>query len=97
MYHLACPKCHEPLILDGKSYRCQNGHCYDLAKQKYINLLLNPDKATNNPGDNKESLLCRQHHLNKGYYDGILNEVMHCLTKYTSSPRQLLDLGCGEG
>ena len=97
MHHLACPKCHEPLILDGKSYRCQNGHCYDIAKQKYINLLLNPDKATNNPGDNKESLLCRQHHLNKGYYDGILNEVMHCLTKYTSSPRQLLDLGCGEG
>ena len=58
MHHLACPKCHEPLILDGKSYRCQNGHCYDIAKQKYINLLLNPDTATNNPGDNKESLLC---------------------------------------
>ena len=97
MHYLACPKCHEPLTLDGKSYRCHNDHCYDIAKQKYINLLLNPDKATNNPGDNKESLLCRQQHLNKGYYDGILNEVIRCIQKYTHSPRQLLDVGCGEG
>lgn len=97
MHQLACPKCHEALTLDQKSYRCPHGHCYDIAKQKYINLLLNPDKATNNPGDNKESLLCRQHHLNKGYYDGILNEVIGCIKKYTTSPRQLLDLGCGEG
>lgn len=97
MHKLACPKCHQPLILENKSYRCSNNHCYDIAKQKYVNLLLNPDKASNNPGDNKESLLCRQHHLNKGYYDGILNEVVHCIQKYSSSPRQLLDLGCGEG
>ena len=32
-------------------------------------MLLNPDKATNNPGDSKESLVARKAYLNKGYYD----------------------------
>ena len=65
MHKLACPKCHQPLILDGKTYKCQNNHCYDIAKSQYINLLLNPDKSTNNPGDNKESLMCRKNYLNQ--------------------------------
>lgn len=97
MQKLACPKCHKPLIQDGKSYRCQNNHCYDIAKSGYINLLLNPDKASNNPGDNKESLLCRKAFLNQGYYDVILNEVVHCIEKYQHDDMHILDLGCGEG
>lgn len=97
MYKLACPKCHQPLVRDGKSYHCQNRHCYDIAKNQYINLLLNPDKASNQPGDNKESLLCRRHHLQQGYYDSILQEVIRCIQKYVPHASQLLDLGCGEG
>ena len=49
MHKLACPKCHESIVQEGNSYKCANNHCYDLAKTKYLNLLLNPDKATNNP------------------------------------------------
>lgn len=97
MQKLACPKCHEPLTLEGRSYKCINRHCYDIAKSGYINLLLNPDKATNNPGDNKESLLCRKAHLNAGYYDVILNEVVKCIKEKDSEDLQVLDLGCGEG
>ena len=47
MHKLACPKCHESIVQEGNSYKCANNHCYDLAKTKYLNLLLNPDKATN--------------------------------------------------
>ena len=54
MHKLACPKCHKPIIQVNNSYKCENNHCYDIAKSKYLNLLLNPDKATNNPGDSKE-------------------------------------------
>ena len=97
MYKLACPKCHELLYKENKSYKCNNRHCYDIAKSGYINLLLNPDKATNNPGDNKESLLCRKAHLNNGYYDDILNEVIKCIKEYKGNDIHLLDLGCGEG
>ena len=98
MQKLACPKCHKPLHLEGKTYKCDQNHCYDLAKSQYINLLLNPDKSTNNPGDNKDSLLCRKAHLNQGYYDVILNEVIACIEKYRQpEDNHILDLGCGEG
>ena len=65
---LACPKCHQQLHLENKTLKCENNHCYDISKRGYINLLLNPDKATNNPGDSKESLVARKAYLNKGYY-----------------------------
>lgn len=98
MHKLACPKCHEPIVQEGNSYKCSAGHCYDLAKSKYLNLLLNPDKATNNPGDSKESLIARKAYLTKGYYDVILNTVIACIKKYRKDAHlDILDLGCGEG
>lgn len=98
MHKLACPKCHEPIVQIGNSYKCEAGHCYDLSKSKYLNLLLNPDKATNNPGDSKESLIARKAYLTKRYYDVILNNVIDCIKKYRSNDNlDILDLGCGEG
>lgn len=97
MYNLACPKCHEELNQINNTYKCKKNHCYDIAKSKYINLLLNPDKATTYPGDNKDSLSCRKAFLNAGYYDVILEEVLKCIHKIQRPSMQLLDLGCGEG
>lgn len=98
MHKLACPKCHEAIVQIGNSYKCTNGHCYDIAKSKYLNLLLNPDKATNNPGDSKESLVARKAYLTNGYYDIILNNVVDCIKKYRDNSKlNILDLGCGEG
>lgn len=98
MNKLACPKCHQPLVLDQRSFRCQEGHCYDIAKSKYINLLLNPDKSTNNPGDSKESLISRKAFLNQGYYNVICDQVIDCIDRYKKEANpSILDLGCGEG
>lgn len=98
MHKLACPKCHQPLTLHDNSYLCENKHCYDISKSKYLNLLLNPDKATNNPGDSKDSLLARKSFLNQGYYDGIANTVIEVIKKYqTNNNMHILDVGCGEG
>lgn len=97
MHKLICPKCHQSMIKKDNSYLCPNNHCYDIAKSKYINLLLNPDKATTNPGDSKESLLARKAYLNKGYYDGIARCVINTIKEYQSTNLQILDLGCGEG
>ena len=95
---LACPKCHQQLHLENKTLKCENNHCYDISKRGYINLLLNPDKATNNPGDSKESLVARKAYLNKGYYDPILNQVITCIDEFKhQDDLSILDLGCGEG
>lgn len=94
---LACPKCHLELKKTDKTYQCMNHHGYDIAKRGYINLLLNPDKSTNHPGDSKESLISRRAFLNKGYYDPILLECTRYIKQHTSHPLNLLDLGCGEG
>lgn len=97
MNKLACPKCHEPLLKENNSYLCKNRHCYDLSKSKYLNVLLNPDKATTNPGDSKESLVARKAYLNAGYYDGIAHKVIDTIKTYAKDTMEILDLGCGEG
>ena len=97
MNYLACPKCHEPLQRIDKTYQCVNHHNYDISKRGYVNLLLNPDKAHNNPGDSKESLIARKAFLDQGYYDPILFECTNYIKAHSSQPLQILDLGCGEG
>lgn len=97
MHKLACPKCKKELQLIGNSYKCEDHHTYDLAKTKYINLLLNPDKSTNNPGDSKESLIARKAFLNQGYYNIISDTVNQYILDHSTFPIQILDLGCGEG
>lgn len=97
MHKLACPKCKRELRLVGNSYKCDHKHTYDIAKSKYINLLLNPDKATNNPGDSKDSLIARKAYLNQGYYNVISDVVNNYIKENFKSNLQILDLGCGEG
>lgn len=94
---LACPKCHKKLIQVGKTYQCENHHSYDIARKGYVNLLLNQDKAHNNPGDSKESLIARKAFLDKGYYDPILLECTNYIQKHAHEAMQIFDLGCGEG
>ena len=35
-----CPVCEEPLLRQERSYRCTNGHLFDIARKGYVNLLL---------------------------------------------------------
>lgn len=35
-----CPVCKEKLVRENKTYKCINNHCFDMAKQGYLNLLL---------------------------------------------------------
>jgi len=97
MTHLSCPLCHKPLTLEGRSWQCENHHNYDIARQGYVNLLLNPDKASNNPGDSRESLDARRAFLTKGWYRPILDDVLEAIRTYAPGAKDILDLGCGEG
>ncbi len=94
---LACPKCHEPLISGASGYDCVNHHHYDKARLGYVNLLLNQDKATNEPGDSKESLIARREFLNRGYYEPLSDTLNEIIASLFSEKIRLLDLGCGIG
>lgn len=94
---LRCPKCLEELIKEEHCYRCQNNHCYDIAKQGYVNLILANQKHSLDPGDNKEQLNSRDNFLNKGYYQPLADRLVEVITKYGNENDVLLDAGCGTG
>lgn len=97
-----CPSCQQELTLTTlkNSYQCINNHSFDIAKEGYINLLLAHHKRSKNPGDDNTMMACRQAFLNQGYYQFLVDELVHIIAKTTvnNAPIQtLLDIGCGEG
>ncbi|MEF1338290.1 23S rRNA (guanine(745)-N(1))-methyltransferase, partial [Vibrio rotiferianus] len=34
-----CPLCHQALTLTAKTFKCDNNHQFDLAKEGYVNLM----------------------------------------------------------
>jgi len=98
-----CPVCRTPLRREQKSHLCANNHCFDTAKEGYVNLLLAQNKHSANPGDDRAMLLNRREFLEKGHYQplvrqlGVLCSAYAAELKSTSRPFVLLDTGCGEG
>ncbi len=88
---IRCPKCHEILHQEGSSFRCSNGHTYDLAREGYLNL--NEHKSRS--GDAEELVKARRRFLAKGYYSFLKEEVSKILREEHVS--SLIDLACGEG
>jgi 23S rRNA (guanine745-N1)-methyltransferase len=90
---LRCPVCGGALAQADRSLRCGAGHCFDLAKEGYVNLLTGsrPGDAT---GDSKEAARFRRDFLNKGYY-ALLREAL--CARYARRAGRLLDFCCGEG
>ncbi len=90
-----CPVCREDLVKKEKSLVCQNGHCFDLSKKGYVNLLMS--QKTKNHGDDKLMVNARRDFLNKGYYKPLLDNICTLLGKYAESGNVIFDSGCGEG
>lgn len=92
-----CPKCSNKLVLENRSYRCSDGHCFDLSSKGYVNLLMSGKSGTH--GDNKEMLSARRAFLSRGYYYPIILRLAEIITAKYEKGRELtiLDAGCGEG
>ena len=56
---LCCPIDASPLMIDGLSLICENGHRFDVARQGYVNLLGPKDKRSKDPGDSKDMVSAR--------------------------------------
>ena len=96
---LACPLDGCPLTPSEKTWRCENGHSFDVARQGYVNLLPVQKKRTLDPGDSKEMVAARQRFLNAGFYTKIEEAVSDRALKSlpNDGTGSVLDAGCGEG
>jgi 23S rRNA (guanine745-N1)-methyltransferase len=94
-----CPIDHSPLAPAGSALKCPSGHSFDRAKEGYYNLLLVQQKASLDPGDNKEMVEARRRFLEAGHFAPIaakLVEISQCLVGSLARPH-IFDAGCGEG
>jgi len=92
-----CPKCESPLLKRENSLVCDVGHCFDIARQGYVNLLLANQKNSREPGDNIEMIDARSDFLRAGHYRNLVQRIQEMLLPHLPEKGCLLDLGCGEG
>ncbi|WP_064602439.1 23S rRNA (guanine(745)-N(1))-methyltransferase [Photobacterium sp. J15] len=93
-----CPLCHSALVLQSNTWRCENNHQFDQAKEGYVNLMPAHHKSSKNPGDNKEMMQARRLFLNTEHYQPLREAVIKQLAEHLpAQSRHLLDIGCGEG
>ncbi|SHK48991.1 23S rRNA m(1)G-745 methyltransferase [Marinobacter antarcticus] len=96
---LACPLDGSALQVSGRSWQCDAGHSFDIARQGYVHLLPVQNKRSKDPGDNKEMVAARQRFLNAGFYQPIAIALSRAVFPEGSSELSIscLDAGCGEG
>jgi 23S rRNA (guanine745-N1)-methyltransferase len=93
-----CPQCKSLLERQNRSLLCRNKHCFDIAKEGYVNLLPVNAKNTKDPGDNSKMMLARRSFLETGHYDPLAKKLSGIIeTLNNHKDITILDLGCGEG
>ena len=87
-----CPVCRTKMFVLPSNLRCLKGHSFDVAKQGYVNLLMN-NSSSKRHGDDKLMVSSRTSFLEKGYYSPLRDALKEIL----GSGQKVLDAGCGEG
>ncbi|MCL1073275.1 23S rRNA (guanine(745)-N(1))-methyltransferase [Shewanella dokdonensis] len=95
--HYECPICREALVLDGRQWRCQQRHCFDVAKEGYVNLLPVNKKHSLSPGDNQQMMAARRTFLQAGLYQPLSDRINTLAVSLHQQMPDILDIGCGEG
>ena len=93
---LLCPICKQPLQQEEKAFRCGQNHCFDIARQGYVNLLPVQQKHSLFPGDTREQVLSRRRFLDSGFYAPSASALCR-MAKELDAQGPILDVGCGEG
>lgn len=96
MEKFICPACGAPLNPTAPTWKCENGHCFDVARQGYVNLLTVQQKHSLHPGDTREQVLARQAFLDGGFYTPIMDALCELAIAHGGAGT-VLDVGCGEG
>lgn len=83
-------------MVDLKSLICTNKHCFDVAKQGYINLLSHGLKTKYD----KQMFASRKVILTSGFFDPLIEKISEKIISEIKSKKErikILDAGCGEG
>lgn len=97
MPELTCPVCGGVLHREERSLRCGAGHCYDIARQGYVNLLRSNQSKSKRHGDDKRMVAARTAFLDAGYYAPLRDAVAAAAAEFAAGDADVLDAGCGEG
>jgi 23S rRNA (guanine745-N1)-methyltransferase len=92
---LTCPLCRAALQRGPASWRCGNGHAFDVAREGYVNLLPVQHRKSRAPGDNADMVRARREFLDAGHYAPLRESIAALLSPLQAGA--VLDLGCGEG
>lgn len=97
MSFFVCPVCNSVLLEQESKYSCENNHCFDKAKQGYVNLLMSQQSSLKRHGDDKLMVKSRRDFLEDGYYSELSDEICLTVNKIKKNDSVLIDVGCGEG
>lgn len=92
-----CPKCQRDLKHNGKCLVCENGHCFDIAKENYVNLLMSNASSKKHHGDDRLMVNARRQFLSKDFYFPLCESIAEKILKTKKDRLFILDAGCGEG
>ncbi len=92
-----CPICQAGMQKQERGMHCLNGHCFDMAKSGYVNLLPVQQKHTKQPGDNLQMVRARRDFLQAGYYAPFQQALCNMVAEAMPQKGILLDAGCGDG
>ncbi len=96
MIGFICPVCKGELFDAGKSLKCSLGHCFDISKFGYVNLLMSSKSSAKHHGDDRLMVRARRDFLDKGYYSFLCEKLCEICGSYLDSNSVVLDAGCGE-
>ncbi len=92
---LRCPHCGSPLLQQGATLRCPQGHAFDVARQGYVNLL--PGGPPRN-ADTAAMVAARERFLSAGHYRPLLAGLCEAIDGLgLRSDAVLIDAGAGPG
>ncbi len=91
---LLCPICKSLLTKSGNSLCCGKAHCFDLAKEGYVNLLTG-SKSGELIGDNRDMARSRKSFLDKGYFEPLAARISELIK--SKGCKTVVDICCGEG
>lgn len=96
MIGFICPVCRGKLFEEGKSLKCSLGHCFDISKFGYVNLLMSSKSSAKHHGDDRLMVRARRDFLDKGYYSFLQEKLCEICAGYLEKNSVILDAGCGE-
>lgn len=96
MLNFSCPVCAQTLKLQDGVYRCENNHCFDVARAGYVNLLQSQKSSNKRHGDDKLMVDARSAFLDAGYYKCLANALLETIKKHAPNAQNIVDAGCGE-